>query len=186
MRTPPTSFLTVHHWFSYKMALIRGMTVEIPYWWCFITQIRVVHLIGWSKFPAQHTAELPFHRETSSGVFKCRLFSQAYLKNETKKTNKQTNMNVTYTAPSDGWDLPPENNDINFNYLKKKIFWLKYLYTSYFVPGKKNTALFFSPTINTIHKWSLVTKKQKLTKTNNYTHNLLLKMINYNKICYQS
>ena len=38
-------------------------------------------------------------------------------------------MNVTYTAPSDGWDLPPENNDINFN-LKKKIFWVKYLYTS--------------------------------------------------------
>ena len=119
MRTPPTSFLTVHHWFSYKMALIRGMTVEIPYWWCSITQIRVVHLIGWSKFPAQHTAELPFHRETSGGVFKCWLFSEAYLKNETKKTNKQTNMNVTYTAPSDGWDLPPENNDINFNYLKK-------------------------------------------------------------------
>ena len=135
MRTPPTSFVTaVHHWFSCKMALIRGMTVEIPYWWCIITQIRVVHLIGWSKFPAQHTDELAFYRETSGGVSKCELFTQAYRKNK-KNTNKQTNMNVTYTALSDGWDLPPENNDINFNL--KKDFLIKIFIHFIFCSRKK-------------------------------------------------
>lgn len=80
------------------------------------------------------------------------VFSSISEKQNRKKPNK-VNMNVTYTAPSDGWDLPPENNDINFNNKKKYIFWLKYLYTSYtsyFVPGKKNSALFVSPTIPSI------------------------------------
>ena len=30
------------------------MNAEIPYWWCITTQIWVVRLIGWSKFPTWH------------------------------------------------------------------------------------------------------------------------------------
>ena len=38
--------------FSVKDVLQTG--AEIPYWWRVTTQIWVVFLIGWSKFPAQH------------------------------------------------------------------------------------------------------------------------------------
>ena len=71
-------------------------SAEIPYWWRVTTQIWVVLLIGWSKFPTRHNQSeaLPtvtrhhygisalfsrtsFRVETGEGVAKCRLFPKA-------------------------------------------------------------------------------------------------------------
>ena len=69
-------------------------STEIPYWWCTTTQIWVVLLIGWIKFPAWPTNQSGQWRvssmeflcsflrrnlggETSGSVIKCWLFSQA-------------------------------------------------------------------------------------------------------------
>ena len=82
------------HWFP------RETTAEIPHWESVTTQIWVVLGIAWSKFPEfptrhdQNTHQIwvvtryqygilvlvsqaSFRRETSGGVAKCRLFSQA-------------------------------------------------------------------------------------------------------------
>ena len=48
-------------------------SAAIPYWWRVTTQIWVVLLISWIKFPKLHGGE------TSGSVAKCRLFSQANL-----------------------------------------------------------------------------------------------------------
>ena len=72
-------------------------SAEIPYWWRVTTQIWVVLLIGWSKFPTRHDQSKALPRvtrhhygisarfswsscrvETSKGVAKCRLFSKAW------------------------------------------------------------------------------------------------------------
>ena len=74
-------------------------SANIPYWRCITTQMRVVLLIGWSNFPSRQdqsevsprseysdassgwifalVLQTSFRGETSGGVAKCRLFSQA-------------------------------------------------------------------------------------------------------------
>ena len=64
-------------------------SAEIPYWWRVTTQISVVLLIGWIKFPTLHdqtrhrygisalVSQTSFGGETSDSVAKCRLFSLA-------------------------------------------------------------------------------------------------------------
>ena len=80
-------------------------SVEIPYWWSVTTQIWVVPLIGWIKFPTRHdqsealprsttqiwlvtrqqygisalVSQTTFGGQTSGSVAKCRLFYQANL-----------------------------------------------------------------------------------------------------------
>ena len=90
------------HWFPCEMTSEKPQqtTSEIPYcWrqWRVATKIWVVLLIGWNKFLSRHdqSEELPrsvtrhqygiaalvfqtsFRGQTSGGVLKCRLFSQA-------------------------------------------------------------------------------------------------------------
>ena len=38
------------------------MSAEIPYWWCITTQIWVVLLIGWIKFPTRHNQSVALPR----------------------------------------------------------------------------------------------------------------------------
>ena len=81
--------------------MCRETSAEIPYWWYIATQIWVMLLIGWSKFSAnkKHFPDLgsvksslrnfcthlsDVIRETSSGITKCELFSEA--KRSCKKT----------------------------------------------------------------------------------------------------
>ena len=67
---------------------VWGKTSEIPYWWRVNTQTWVVLLIGWRKFLTNQkhypglaidasSAQTSFCGETSGGVVKCRLISQA-------------------------------------------------------------------------------------------------------------
>ena len=74
------------------------ISTEIPCWWRVSTQMQVLLLIGWSKFPTRYdqsettqiwvvirhqygisapVSQTSFRGETSGGIGKCRLFSQA-------------------------------------------------------------------------------------------------------------
>ena len=52
LRKQPTSWNN-HHWFASETTSWET-GVEIPYWQCLTTQIWVVPLFGWSKFPTGH------------------------------------------------------------------------------------------------------------------------------------
>ena len=80
---------------------VWGTSAEIPYWWRVTTQIWVMLLIGWSKFHKRHeqirsssqvwvathhqtkygisvlVSQTSFRGETSGGIARNRLFSQA-------------------------------------------------------------------------------------------------------------
>ena len=80
---------------------VWATTVEIPYWWRVTTQIWVVHLIGWSKFPnnQKHSSDLSserhqhgisavdlqtsFSEETSCVVAKCWLLRSQIMRKMT-------------------------------------------------------------------------------------------------------
>ena len=63
-------------WHTGYPAKWRLRNEEIPYWWHVITQMRVVLLIGWSKFPSQHDQSEALPRSGWWRVISVQLVSQ--------------------------------------------------------------------------------------------------------------